>query len=65
MRDLFFILAMSVGFICLIAFITSYANPKPTYRIFHYTNKYSDGSQNEMICIFNNLTGEFKSEILD
>lgn len=37
---------------------------KNKYEIFHYKHTYSDGSQNDMICIFDHRTGEYRVEIL-
>ncbi len=35
------------------------------YEVFHYKKTYPDGSQNDMICIFNKLSGDYIVNILD
>lgn len=40
------------------------ASNQKKYEIFHFTHVYSDGSKNDMICIFDHNTGEYRTEII-
>lgn len=54
-----------VFFVALASVITfSLVANKNKYEIFHYKHTYSDGSQNDMICIFDQMTGEWRVEPL-
>jgi hypothetical protein len=57
---------LSVGFCLLIgaAIGVQLMENRNKYEIFHYKHTYSDGSQNDMICIFDHVNGNWRIEPL-
>lgn len=55
-------------FFSFFALISAIAAPmlsnKNKYEVFYYKQTYSDGSHNDMICIFDHSTGKWKVEAL-
>lgn len=49
----------------LVICATNYQNQnKQKLEVFHYVKTYEDGSTNNMICVFDHKTGEYKCHLL-